>query len=91
MFCAEKYKIKNVIVFYLQFNMKSLMQCFVPAHFSLSFLVKYFVKVTSPISVVNFIDLMSEGMNSLLSVALYAIILVEINTNYYFEGSLVSC
>lgn len=67
------------------------MQCFIPAHFSPSLLVKYFVKVTSAISVVNFRNLVLEGMNALLSVALHAIILVEINTNYYFEGSPVSC
>lgn len=67
------------------------MQCFIPACFSPTLLVKYFVKVTSAISVVNFIYLILEGMNALFFFALHAIILVEINTNYYFEGSLVSC
>lgn len=88
--CSEKCKTKDFIVFYLKFNMKSLMLCFVPAGFSPSLLVKYFVKVTSPISVVNFMYLISEGMNALLPVALYAVILVEMNT-IYFEGFLVSC
>lgn len=55
MFCAGKYKMKNFIIFDLQFNMKSLMKCFVPAHFSLSCLVKYFVKVSSVMSLVDFI------------------------------------
>lgn len=60
MFHAGKYKIKYFIVFYLQFNMKQ--------HAFLSHLVKHSVKISSFISLVDFIYLILEGMNSLLSV-----------------------
>lgn len=68
-FCAGKYKIKNFILFLLTVQYEEFNEMFrTSTLFSLSRLVKYFVKVSSLISLVNFIYLILEGGNSLVSV-----------------------
>lgn len=49
--------------------MKSLMKCCIPAHFSLSHLVKYFVRLSSLISLVDFMYGRGESSTLLSSYA----------------------